>query len=169
MDCTFGRYTRRRWRLEEAGFPSPSRLTYLSFFTGFLTSFLLQNVPAEGLVGVAMVCVHSIGRGYRFPKLKFKPLCLSLRCKITRGWWWQHSVCSQQESLEHMDKVRPGHCAFPGLSLPGLGLSYLVTDVSFPTSSLTLSRQSTVLYKKIYFGDKYTSGHLGKFISTTCQ
>lgn len=52
-----------------------------SFFTGFLTSFLLQyiawNVPAEGLVGVAMVCVHSSGRGYRFPRLRFKPLCLS--------------------------------------------------------------------------------------------
>lgn len=85
VDCTFGRYM-RRWRLEEAGCPSPSRPTYLSFFTGFLTFFLLQNVPAEGLVGVAMVCVHSSGRGYRFPRLRFKPLCLSLRCKVTRGW-----------------------------------------------------------------------------------
>ena len=142
VDCTFGRYMRRRWRLEEAG--SPSRPTYLSFFTGLLTSFLLLNVPAEGLMGVAIVFVHSCGRGYRFPRLRFKPLCLSLRCKITRGWWWQHSVCSQQETLESSNKVRAGPCAFPGLSLPGLGLSYLVTDDSFPTSSLTLSRQSTV-------------------------
>ena len=67
------------------------------------------------------------------------------------------------------NKVRAGLCALPGLSLPGLGLSNLATDVSVPTASLTLSRQSTVLTKKIYVLDEYTSGHLGEFISITCQ
>ena len=113
-----------------------------------------------------MVCVHSSGRGYRFARLRFKPLCPSLRCKITGGWL--HSVCSQQESLEPMNKVRAGHCDFPGLSLPGLGLSNLVTGVSFPTSSLTLSRKSAVFTKKICVLYEYTSGHLGEFISI-CQ
>lgn len=65
--------------------------------------------------------------------------------------------------------MRAGLCALPGLSLPGLSLSNLVTDVSVPTASLTLSRQSTMLTKKICTWDQYNAGHLGEFISIACD
>ena len=81
----------------------------------------------------------------------------------------QYVELSQQESQVSSNKVRAGLCALPGLSLPGLGLSNLATDVSVPTASLTLSRQSTVLTKKICAWDQYNAGHLGEFISIVCH
>lgn len=109
---------------------------------------------------------------YKFPRLRFNLLsaCLSgARSQDDDDDSIQYVELSQQESQESSNKVRAGLCALPGLSLPGLGLSNLVTGVSFPTSSLTLSRKSTVLTKKIYVLDEYTSGHLGEFISITYQ
>ena len=138
----------------------------------FFYSLLPGNVPAEGLVGLAMVCVYSSGWGYKCPRLRFKlhSACLSgARSQDDDDDSIQYAELSQQESQESSNKVRAGHCALPGLSLPGLGLSNLVADVSVPTASFTLSRPSTVLPKKICAWDQYNAGHLGEFISIACH
>ena len=175
-DCTFGRYIGRRWRLEKAGFPSPSMPTNLSFslhsWYPFSYSLFPWNVPAKGLVGLAMVCVHSSGWECRFPRLRFNlhSACLSgARSQDADDDSIQYVELSQQKSQESSNKVRAGLCALPGLSLPGLSLSNLVTDVSVPTASLTLFRQSTMLTKKICAWDQYNAGHLGEFISIACH